>query len=140
MHSRTACNKTCVTQTQQTLKQHIKNVGFCYISPWPNSQRVTLILVAIADPGLGKFELVFVPPFRNQVEVVVSCIECVDTPGLSSIGMKHLAHWISVKDTCSWQFRAFNIVLPIKVVEYFLTGQLFRGERYMKIEIKVRIG
>src|SRR5262245_16352493 len=57
-----------------------------------------LIPVVVAHPGLREFQRFLVAPFRNQIEIVISGIQHVDSARIGRIGVEDCASFVLVKN------------------------------------------
>src|ERR1700737_2239182 len=87
---------------------------------WPSrtlasAPRLVLVLIVVPDPGL-RGARVFIPPFRNQVEVVIGRVHHVDSASVGRVGVEQRAVLVFVKDGGPLAVWKTGIVCRIVVV------------------------
>src|SRR5262245_47137492 len=95
-----------------------------------------LIPVLIADPFLGKLDILLVAALVTKIEDVVGAVEQVDTAGVRGIGVKHGAVRILVEGAQALAVAYFHIDVLVVVIDG-TTSDVLRLKRGLVIVVEV---
>src|SRR6516225_2927848 len=70
------------------------------------ADRLVVVLVVVAHPGLAEGQGILIAPLRYQVEIVVADVQHVDSARVAGVGVEDLAAVVLVEDADAVGFLA----------------------------------